>query len=295
MTTMAYGAEKVHALELALGGKPPQDGIQHATAELHRYIGEQFERCKLRHEKMAALLAKQSEFLSSRLNLDKASNAFSQELRETRAKPTTPLKRVSRPKIEPKMVAGSGFWLKAPPYNDQGQAISGDANASPDALNGSYTLGMAGGGGSSSAWAGLAIDFFAVEDNPFQRFAAFAEYDYQWFDDSNNWATATNDASTNIWVWGNTERRWVLQQGNFPPTWNDSINNFSQSNGSGGDGSEQFARQSFEVSFPAFGHNWYRVWIWSSGSCSDVYNFLSGSVASQRQSFEIPFVVFGSL
>jgi hypothetical protein len=292
---VAYGAEKVRALELTLGGKPPKQSRQHAASELHRYVQEEFERRKLMRTKMNALLTRQRELLSKITIVDKSTEAYFEELRRKRKKrpqPSKPRKRAPHPKIEPRMVAGSGFWLKVPPYDNQLWAAEGEAEAAPDALNGTYVLNMA---HSSSAYAALEIDFYAIEDNPFQRFAAVVDYDYNWYDESNLWAPATNYAETRIWVWGNTENRWVWQQGGFSPNWNDSINNFQQSNGSGGDGSDQFGTESLEVFFPAFGNNWYQVWIWSIGSCGDLNSLPSWSWAWQYQNMQIPFVVFGSL
>jgi len=294
MTVLAYGAEKVRALEFALGGKPPKEATKHVAAELNRHVQEQFERRKAHLAKVNSLLKRQRTPLLNILKADKRTAEDIKEARELfRKGPIKPHARPPREKIEPRMVTGSSFWLKVPPYDDQQGSFSGDASASEDALNGTYNLSMSGNGSSSNAWAGLAINFFATEDDPSQRFAALVEYDYDWYDYS-NLAPAHNDAGTNIWIWGFTENRWVLQQGGFFPSWSDGTG-WWDSHGSGGDGSEQFGNEALEAFFPAFGNNWYQAWVWSWGSCDDISDFDYWSVAGQAQAMTIPFVVFGSL
>ncbi len=243
---------------------------------------------------MNSLLTRQRAPLLELLKADKRAAVSLKEVREALPKaPAKPHKRPPRKKIEAQMVSGSGFWLKTPPYDGQGQGASGDARANPDGFAGNYTLQVQGGGSSSSAWAGLAINFFATEDNIFQRFAALVEYDYWWLDFS-DLDTAHNDAATNIWIWGFTENRWVCQQRGLSPSWTDGTSWYEQ-HGSGGDGSEQIGTQSLEVFFPAFGGNWYQAWVWSWGSCDDANDFGANSSAAQWQNLQVPFVVFGSL
>ena len=82
------------------------------------------------------------------------------------------------------------------------------------------------------------------------------QYDYTWFDYASIGFTAHNDASSNIWVWGDRENHWVLQAGNFTPAWSDGTG-WNHIHGSGGDGSEQFGTESWEAFFPAAANSSY--------------------------------------
>ncbi len=288
MNMLAYGAQQVRTLELALGGKPPEEGAKQAAAELNRHVQEQFEHRKANFAHINELLRRQREPF---LDLMKANNRPAVNLKEGLSQLLTkPRERPTLEKIEPRMVTGSGFWLKTPPFDHQGQNASGNARANPNGLDGTYSLEINTNaiGGSSSAWAGLAIDFFATEDNPFQRVAALVDYDYAWIDGS-DLETAHNDAATNIWIWGFTEKRWVWQQNGLSPSWSDGTSWFEVHT------NEDSGRETLEVFFPAFGKNWYQVWVWSWGSCDDAFAVLASSVASQWQRMRVPFVVFGQL
>ena len=56
MAVLAFGAEKVRALELALGGKPPKKAADQSLAELKRHVSERFERRKVDRAAMHPLL-----------------------------------------------------------------------------------------------------------------------------------------------------------------------------------------------------------------------------------------------
>ena len=295
MAVLAFGAEKVRALELALGGKPPKKAADQSLAELKRHVSERFERRKVDRAAMHPLLEGAQAPL---LELVKADSTAAQNVKKRRNIILSRRKerlrgKHPRMKIEPRMVTGSGFWLKAPPYDQPFQSAAGDATASADVNAGVYSFSMTGNGSSAAASAGVGMWFFATMDDPAQRIAALVDYDFRWLD-SSTWYTAHNDGATNIWVWGNSENAWVLQQGGFFPSWSDGTG-WLEDHGSGGDGSEQFGRESLEAFFPAAGNNWYFAWIWSDGSCDDSSGAFGFSFAQQSQSMSVPFVVFGSL
>jgi hypothetical protein len=298
MDILATGAERVRALEIALGGEPPED--RRSAAELDRHIRQRFERRRMRRAEAMARLERQNTFIQELRERDPDQYRLLEGLaqasrRQSRVKP----RRASEDKshqlpelerVEPRIAVGSGFTLKVPPYDDQGQGIQGDgsADASPDALHGSYYLQTDTQCNSAGAWAGIAVNFFAITDNPFQRFAALVDYDYQWWEGADLFVGADNNGSTNIWVWGFTEQRWVLQQANVGPWWSADVNNSENDD-------DQLGRESLQVYFPAFGGNWYKVWFWSSlesdGSCFAWYE----GTSENSISIKIPLVVFGSL
>lgn len=292
MDILATGAERVRALEAALGGQPPEDNG--SGAELDRHIRKRFDQRRTRHAEAMARLERQKALIQELRERYPDLSSLLERLTRT----STPRPRwtsVDRPRrlpqlerVEPKIAVGSGITVKAPPYDDQGQSVQGDADASPDALQGSYFLKTFAQCNSAAAWAGIAVNFFAIADNPFQRFAALIDYDYDWFEGADPFVGAHNNGSTNIWVWGFTEQRWVLQQPNLFPGWSADVNNSDN-------GDDQSGRESLQVDFPAFGGNWYKVWVWSSlesdGSC-----FLWNEGTSVNNlNVQIPFVVFGSL
>jgi hypothetical protein len=296
MTLLAYGAKKVSALETSLGGKPPKKAADQALAALKQQMRERFERRNAQIAKMRPLMERSQAPLLELVKADKAaakSLAKRRSLTLARRKEKLRVKH-ERLKIDPRMVSGSGFWLKAPPYDVPFNAAAGDASASSDINAGVYSLSMTGGGSSSAASAGVGVWFFSTEDNPAQRIAALFDYDFSWLD-SSDWYTAHNDGSTNIWVHGFSENAWVLQQGGFYPSWSDGTG-WQEDHGSNGDGSEVDGRESLEGFFPARANSWYLAFIWSDGSCDDSSGGLFGfSFAQQAQSMSVPFVVFGSL
>jgi hypothetical protein len=294
MITLAHGVRELRALERTLGGKPPASAASRSLAELKRHVRGRFQQRKAR---WAATQPQLERAQAPLLELVKADRRAVQGV-EARRKLVAAHKPKPRAKrtplaIAPRMVAGSGFWLKAPPYDLAfDPPDSGNASGSADAASGTYGFGMSGGGSSSAASAGLGIWFFATAADPAQRIAALFDFDFAWFD-SSTWYTAHNDGGTNIWVWGAGEGQWVLQQG-FDPSWSDGTSGL-QDHGSGGDGSEQFGRESLEAFFPVNANSWYLVWIWSEGSCDDSNGAFGFSYAQQYQHMSVPFVVFGSL
>jgi hypothetical protein len=296
MTLLAYGAKEVSALETALGGKPPKKAADQALAALKQQMSERFERRNAQLAKMRPLMERSQAPLLELVKADKAAAASLAKRRSltlARGKEKLQVKH-ERLKIDPRMVSGSGFWLKTPPYNLPFTWTAGDAKASSDINAGVYGLSMTGNGSSAEASAGLGVWFWSTEDNPQQRIAALFDYAYSWLD-SSDWYTAHNDGSTNIWVRGIEENAWVLQQGGLFPSWSDGTG-WQEDHGSNGDGSEADGRETLEGFFPARAHSLYLAFIFSKGSCDDSNGGWFGfSFAQQKQSMSVPFVMFGSL
>jgi hypothetical protein len=138
---------------------------------------------------------------------------------------------------------------------------------------------------SVAAYAGVAANFVAPDNNPKQRLAVLVDYHYAWHDVS-AFGTAHNDASTNVWIWGFSENGWVCTAIRDPRS--DGTSGFDN-HGSGGDGSYQAGRESLEVFFTARANSLYQVWVWSPGSCDD--DLFSN--ASRDIDISVPLMVLG--
>jgi hypothetical protein len=296
MDILATGAERVRALETALGGQPPED--RNSATEIDRYVRRRFDQRTARHAEAQSRLEQRDALLQDTREAHPDLYTFFEKLDQTSATKSPhrpPRKSVERPPrlphlngTEPKIAAGSGFTLKVPPYDDQGQGINGDASASPDALQGNYNLQTNSNCGTSTAWAGIAVNFYAISDNQFQRFAALMDYDYDWGDQTDIFSEAHNGGNTCIWVWGYTEQRWVLQQSKAGPWWDSDVRD-------AGSGDDEGGRLTIETQFPAFGGNWYKAWVFSALESDGNCGFLSSSYSWNSYNVQIPFVVFGSL
>src|SRR5271168_4251493 len=156
MTLLAYGAKKVRALETTLGGKPPKKAADQALAALKQQMRERFERRNAQIAKMRPLMERSQAPLLELVKADKAAAASLAKRRAltlARGKEKLRVKH-ERLKIDPRMVSGSGFWLKAPPYDVPFNGTAGNASASSDINAGVYSLSMSGGGSSAAASAG---------------------------------------------------------------------------------------------------------------------------------------------
>ena len=157
MTVLAYGAENVQALEGAIGGKPPAKAADQPLAALKRHMREGFERCKASRAAMGSLLERAQAPL---IELVKPGPAAAESVERRRnlivgRRKEKPSGKHARVKIEPRMLPGSGFWLKALPYDRSFQSAVGGAIAFADVNAGVYSLPMSGDGGSAAASAGL--------------------------------------------------------------------------------------------------------------------------------------------
>src|SRR5215471_18739348 len=157
MSTIAYGAEKVKALQYALGGKPSEGSGKRARMSLEKFVTDRFKTMKAARQEEARLSAPIRDRLISQILKDDPSVKHSIEERQRSYK--RGLKRkIPQPKtmkIEPRFVTGSYAWVKAPPYDDQ---WSSGGNASADKASGTYKIDVASfGGGSAEAAAGIMV------------------------------------------------------------------------------------------------------------------------------------------
>jgi hypothetical protein len=292
MAVIAFGAEKVKQLEYALGGKRPARSSKEPRARLQKFV-EQHSRNqkatrvrnarltgKVRDRVLGAVISKDDPALKR--NVEDARKAFQLRLKRKIRKP-----RIE--KIEPRFISGSGFWLKAPPYDDDW--ATGAGNVSADKVAGNYDMAIQSfGDGYMEDAAGVAVWFFCTADDPMQRVAALYNYSDDWWDSAFGYV-AHNDLRTRIWVWGDTEQDWVVRSEEFP-SWSDGVGWFD-SHGNDPDGDA--GTISIQTFFPARANRWYEAWIWSDASIyadGGVFGFAASSI---HFSAHVPFVVFGSL
>ena len=295
MPILAVGANRVSEFERTLGGTIPKADATRPGSELKHYVKERAARRKAnmaevqRQLKIARapfmeLANKDKRFISE---LPALRRKLTEQFKKQRARTARRTSEATKHKIEPRIEIGSALTIKAPPYDYDQEWATGSAWSSADASVGQYSVSALDG----TAWAGVGINFLAIEDNPLQRFAALIDYDYSWFDRSYP-EVAHNNGSTNIWIWGFTENRWVFKNGDrLSPSWSDGTSWYEYHGSGSGDGSEQTGRESLEVYFPAFENNWYQVWVWFEGSCDSEYQ----SWSQQSQTMSIPLMFFGSL
>jgi hypothetical protein len=291
MAMFAYGPKQLRSLELNLEEKLPKDAAKRPRAELERYFKERLLQRKTRRGEVNRLLAQARAPLMDFLKKDKRTNASAQALHKLlkhRATKLYAMRRNTKSAIDPRLLVASGLAVKVPPYDFPESNSSGSAQVFADEKTGQYQFNLTPDNSDAAAYAGIGVYFFATEDNPSQRFGVLLDYDYAW-EDMSQVDTAHNDASTNIWVWGYTEKRWVYKNSDaLSPSWSDGTSWYEE-HGSGGDGSLQSGRESFEVLFPAFAKSVYAVLVWSQGSCDNgVF-----SESSQLQHMSIPLMVLG--
>jgi len=157
MTLLAYGVKQVRALEYTLGGKPPKKAADQALAALKQQMSERYERRNAQIAKMRPLMERSRAPLLELIKKDKAAVAALEKRRTltlARGKEKLRIKH-ERLKIDPRMVSGSGFWLKAPPYDVPFSGANGAASASSNINAGTYGLSMTGNGSSAAASAGV--------------------------------------------------------------------------------------------------------------------------------------------
>ena len=106
---------------------------------------------------------------------------------------------------------------------------------------------------------GVGIWFWSTTDNPLTSFSAFLYYCFTWSDQSVLYS-AYNEASVNLWVWGDQENAWLVQQGGLYPSWNDSTSGFEVHSGA------QDGSGVVQTYFPAAAFRWYFGWVWISGA-----------------------------
>lgn len=293
MSIIAYGAEKVQALEYALAGRPPARAGKEPLAQLQQFVAERFKSLTAAREENARLTAGIRDRMFGHIAKDDP--AMKRGLADTRKAYERRLKgKIRLPdltKIEPRFVTGSAFWLKAPPYDNAWRWTAGTSTAGADKTAGSYTMATQSiGDGSCEAAAGVAVWFHCTTTDPMQRVAALLDYADDWWDSASGYV-AHNDLRTRIWVWGHTEQKWVGRS-DLSPSWSDGVGWFESH---GNDPSGDSGRTSIETFFPADANNWYQAWIWSDASVYADGGMFGIAASSIQFSAQIPFVVFGSL
>jgi hypothetical protein len=293
MSTLVYGAEKVKALQDALGGSLPAQARKQPRLHLEKLVAERFKALKTEREEAARLAAPLRDRLFS--HIPKDDPGVQRSIEQTRKDYERRLKRkVRHPetlRVEPRFVTGSGFWLKTHPYDDGFSFTTANATAGADKAAGSYSMTVQSvGAGSREAAAGVAVWFFCTASDPMQRVAAVLDYSDDWWDSAYGYV-AHNDLRTRIWVWGDTEKNWVGQS-DLQPSWSDGVGWFeSHGNHPAGDS----GRISIETFFPAQANSWYEAWIWSDASVYADGGFWGFAGSSIQLSTAVLLVVFGSL
>jgi hypothetical protein len=291
MTVLAYGTKQVRELERAMAGAPPKGRAKAPMAALDRYMDELFKRQRARLAESSRLAerwrqavlpgAREDEAKLKQLKAE-AKAQFDKRSKQKRDKPK-PLK------FEPRFIVGSTFLLKAPPYDGAWQwANDSHVGAQSNAAAGTCDLGAQSfGDHNREGAAGFFAWFLAPEDNPMQRFAALVQYSYDWWDDASGYV-AHNDLRTRLWVWGQTENRWVGQS-EGSPAWSDGVGWFESH------GNTDSGTVSNEMFFPAAANQWYQGWVWSDASAYADGGFWGIADSSVHFDSVVPFVVFGSL
>jgi hypothetical protein len=293
MSTIAYGAEKVKALQLALGGSLPAQAGKQPRLRLDKFVAERFKVLKAEREEAARLTAPIRDRLFS--HIPKDDPGVKRSIQETRKFFERRLKRkipqLETMRIEPRFITGSSFWLKVPPYDDAWTFNPAGTVAGADKVAGNYNMAVQSvGDGSREAAAGIAIWFFCLASDPMQRVAALLDYSDDWWDMASGYV-AHNDLRTRIWVWGHTEQNW-LAQSDLRPSWSDGVGWFEEH---GNDPAGDSGRISIETFFPAEANNWYEAWIWTDASVYADGGFWGAAASSIQFSTAVPMVVFGSL
>src|SRR5580704_98492 len=237
MTVLARGAKQVRSLERAIAGTPPKAGSTASRAWLERHMAERFKQQQTRLTETSRMAERWRELLFKDVHKDDArlKRLKEQAKAQLEKRKKRKIERPKRLEIEPRFIVGSSFLLKAPPYDGAWQwANVSNAQAQSDASRGTCDLKVQSfGNGNREVAAGFFAWFFAPEDNPMQRFAALLQYSDDWWDDASGYV-AHNDLRTRLWVWGQTENRWVVQS-EMSPSWSDGVGWFeSHGNDPGG-------------------------------------------------------------
>jgi hypothetical protein len=293
MQIIARGSKMVRDLEQALGGTPPKAAVEKSRRELQQVTAARFKAQKRSRDEMARVTKPMQSLMFS--HIAKSDPKLKKSIEDMKGvcehRSKRKIKAPRAEKFEPHFAVGSNFWLKAPPYDTPWTFKSPTNSASADASAGTYNLAAQSfGDGSGESAAGLGVWFLAPADTPSQRFAAVIDYSDDWWDFASGYV-AHNDLRTRLWVWGNTENRWVIQSDTWLG-WSDGVSWFESH---GNDPQGDAGRFSAETFFPASANNWYLAWIWSDASVDSDDGFWGFSASSIQLSISVPLVVFGSL
>ncbi len=294
MTIIARGTDQVKAVERALGGTPPKDGAKKACAALQRDTAEYSIAQERAQEENARLTEPMRALVFSHVAKDDpALRQGIQNLKAAYARQSQPkLKPLTVEKYEASLAVGSISLLKVPPYDTEFTFKSKPRTiATANRFTGRYELAAQSiGSGWETVAAGVGTWFHAPADDPQQRFAALMNYAYDWRSSASGYV-AYNKCKTRLWVWGDTEQRWVLKPDSVSPapTWDHSVS-WYQSHGDADSGT--VSAQAF---FPARAGQMYLGFVWTRASVFSNSGLFG--LAHSRIRFEaaVPFVVFGSL
>jgi hypothetical protein len=294
MSTIAYGAEKINALQYALGGKPPARSGKQARMLLKKYAAERFKTLKAALREEVRLTAHIRDRLFSRISKDDPGvKRTTEEVRrfvERRRKRKIPRPKIRR--IEPRFVAAPFALFRVPPYDDGFVSTTGGEgnSVSVDKEAGNYKIGLfSAGDGLQAGSAGVGIWFFSTVSDPMTRVGAELDYSDNWYTVP-YWNVAANELRTRIWVWGDKEQNWVVQSGDLQPSWGDRVSGWD---GHGNDESGQTS-QIFTF-FPAQANQFYLAWIWSGGSVYAENKPFGPGFSQVDFSTAVPAVAFGGI
>lgn len=293
-TVLARGRDQVARIQTALGGEPPAKAGDTAREHLQRRMAAQQQGQAARREKDGQSAQVQTALLALLRN-DPATAALLQQFEKRPKRQPQQLSARKHLAVEPYVALGSLTMVKAPPYDDVWSTKSPLPPTSSSSVNadrsGMFNWQIECYGDAGNVGAGVAVWCFASIDNIASRVSALVDYGYRWADNSWMGATAHNDGSLNLWVWGATEGKWVSQVSAPDARWSDGTG-WNESHGSNGDGSEVDGRLAFETFFPASAGHWYEVWVFASCSCDSHDGAFSGSDAWASFHTTIPFMVF---
>jgi hypothetical protein len=277
------------AQDASYGGRVSKGAERAPIADLRERMARRFERRRERFIDMS----RRFEAMQAPLFAPLAKDAgVAKQVRELREK----LKRAGRPplsverypgEVEPGIRSGSILTIKVPPYDVPfTDKIGSPADVAADVGAGTFSVGVSGGGGNTSALAGVGVWFRSLTDNVNTRVAALTDYSFNWFDISSGGYVAHNNGSINIWVWGDSEQNWVSRQ-TETPSWSDGTGWYEE-HSDADDG--RVSNQSF---FPARPNAWYLAVMWASSSVHDNDGGLFGfSWAQADLAASVPIVVF---
>lgn len=274
MPVIAKGSNAVRKLREALRGELPKGAIEEFLAHLDRSAAEQFEKRKAKHAEMSRLLERTRESLITQILRDnpevkqdlQALKAWAVSRSKIRIK-----KPLVRPRLEPRVTAGSFEWFENPPYDQQwfspalanqgSDSSGGYLLASADSQAGTYNIELCSPGeGPKSSAAGVGVLFGAPAQDTMQNFAALLNYNVVWGDNA-EFVTADVDLQTSLGVWGFTENAWVAQT-NIGPSVHNHVNWLSWA---GTDSAGDSGLVGQLVTFPAAANSQYMAWVWSNG------------------------------
>jgi hypothetical protein len=109
---------------------------------------------------------------------------------------------------------------------------------------------------------------------------------YYWYEITTLFESASNDASNKIWVWGDSEQAWVVEQP-VTPSWSDSAG--WNANDGDSDPGDTVSNQAY---FPAQANSWYLAWFWADASVGERDDGLFFSAGLANMDVSIPFMVF---